>query len=253
MTLLQRTTRRLHLTDLGELYFRHAEAGLANLLDAEAALTESVGEPKGRLRVTAPADLGDRLLSGIVCRMRRACPQVALELVLTSQYVDLVGEGIDVAIRAGALKDSSLIAKNVGVARWQLFASPDYLAGAPELAAPQALRHHRCLQFAPLGRDAWTLSGPTGSVTLPMPGLVLVDDIRLVRAMAVADIGVALLPAFLCGEELKAGQLVRVLPEWQARADPIHLVYPRQRFVPPKLRVFVELAAEVLREALDRA
>ena len=72
-------------------------------------------------------------------------------------------------------------------------------------------------------------------------------------AMAVADIGVALLPAFLCGEELKAGQLVRVLPEWQARADPIHLVYPRQRFVPPKLRVFVELAAEVLREALDRA
>ena len=253
VTLLQRTTRRLHLTDLGELYFRHAEAGLANLLDAEAALTESVGEPKGRLRVTAPADLGDRLLSGIVCRMRRACPQVALELVLTSQYVDLVGEGIDVAIRAGALKDSSLIARNVGVARWQLFASPDYLAGAPELAAPQALRHHRCLQFAPLGRDAWTLSGPTGSVTLPMPGLVLVDDIRLVRAMAVADIGVALLPAFLCGEELKAGQLVRVLPEWQARADPIHLVYPRQRFVPPKLRVFVELAAEILREALDRA
>ena len=140
VTLLQRTTRRLHLTDLGELYFRHAEAGLANLLDAEAALTESVGEPKGRLRVTAPADLGDRLLSGIVCRMRRACPQVALELVLTSQYVDLVGEGIDVAIRAGALKDSSLIARNVGVARWQLFASPDYLAGAPELVAPQALR-----------------------------------------------------------------------------------------------------------------
>ena len=83
--------------------------------------------------------------------------------------------------------------------------------------------------------------------------VLAVDDIRLVRAMAVADIGVALLPAFLCGEELKAGQLVRVLPEWQARADPIHLVYPRQRFVPPKLRVFVELAAEVLREALDRA
>ena len=251
VTLLQRTTRRLHLTDLGELYFRPAETGLASLRDAEAALTESVGEPRGRLRVTAPADFGDRLLSTVVCRMRQACPQVALEFVLTNQYVDLVAEGVDVAIRAGVLKDSSLIAKPVGVAPWRLFASPDYLASAPELAAPQALRHHRCLQFAPLGRDAWTLNGVTGSVTVPMPGLVLVDDLRLVRSMAVAGVGGALLPDYLCSEECLTGQLVRVLPEWPARADPIHLVYPRQRFVPPKLRVFVDLAAEVLRDALD--
>ena len=84
-----------------------------------------------------------------------------------------------------------------------------------------------------------------------MPGLVLVDDLRLVRSMAVAGVGVALLPDYLCSEECLTGQLVRVLPEWPARADPIHLVYPRQRFVPPKLRVFVDLAAEVLRDALD--
>ncbi|UXY16043.1 LysR family transcriptional regulator [Chitiniphilus purpureus] len=250
VTLLQRTTRRLHLTEPGALYYRHAAAGLGCMLDAEAAVTASSTEPRGRLRVTGPADLGDQLMADIVSRLRRQHPKVSVDLVLTGHYVDLVAEGVDVAIRTGPLKDSTLIAKHVGIACWAPFASPDYLAAAPPVTAPQALRHHHCLQFTPLGKEAWTLADPQGSVVVPLPGEVLVDDARVVHALALAGEGVALLPVHLCRQDCAQGRLVRILPEWHARADPIHIVYPRQRFMPPKLRAFVDLAAEALRQWL---
>lgn len=250
VTLLQRTTRRLHLTEAGELYFAHASTGLGHMLDAEAAVTEALGEPAGRLRATAPADLGDELLAGIMTRMRRQHPLVQVEMMLTNRHVDLVAEGIDVAIRTGNLKDSSLIARQVGVARWEPVASPAYLESGPPIDAPQSLRHHCCLQFTPLGKDAWTLTDRKGSVVVPMSGQIMVNDIRVVRAMAIAGAGVALLPLYLCRQECASGQLIPVLPEWHAKADPIHLVYPQQRFMPPKLRAFVDLAAEELRNSL---
>lgn len=253
VTLLQRTTRRLNLTEAGELYFQHASTGLGHLLVAEAAVTESVGEPTGLLRVTAPADLGDHILAGIMTRMRRRYPKVRVDMALTDRHVDLVAEGVDAAIRAGDLKDSSLIAKNVGVACWSPVASPDYLKSAPPLDSPQALRRHCCLQFTPLGKEAWTLTATTGSVIVPMSGQVMVNDVRVVRSLVLAGEGVALLPRYLCREECATGQLVQVLPEWRAKADPIHIVYPRQRFMPPKLRAFVDLAAGELRNWMEDA
>ncbi|SCK14533.1 LysR family transcriptional regulator [Vogesella sp. LIG4] len=246
VTLLQRTTRQLKLTEAGELYYEHASTGLAHMLDAESVVTESIGEPRGVLRVTAPADLGDQLLSSIAQQVRRNYPKVSIDMLLVDRYVDLIAEGVDVAIRTGALKDSSLIARHAGVAQWVPFASPGYLETAPVPDMPQALRHHRCLQFTPLGRDSWTLKGETGSVTVPMTGQVQVNDIRVIRALALAGEGVALLPLYLCKEDCTAGRLVRVLPEWYAKADPVHLVYPRQRFMAPKLRAFIELAIQEL-------
>lgn len=249
--LLQRTTRRLHLTEAGTLYFEHAAAGLGHMLDAEAAVTESVGEPSGLLRVTAPADLGDHILAGMMHRMRRLHPKVRLDMLLLSRHVDLVAEGVDVAIRTGNLKDSSLIARHAGIARWVPFASPEYLASAPPLDTPQALRHHCCLQFTPHGREAWTLYEANGSVVVPLTGQAMVNDVRVVRAMVEAGEGIALLPLYLCREACAEGRLVRVLPTWHARADPINIVYPRQRFMPPKLRAFTALAAHELRNWLE--
>jgi len=251
VTLLQRTTRRLNLTDAGSLYYQHAATGLGHMLDAEAAVTESTGEPKGLLRVTAPADIGDDLLADIVRQMHRRFPLVGIDLLLVSRYVDLVAEGVDIAIRTGSLKDSTLIAKNVGLARWVPFASPDYLASMPLPDSPQALRHHCCLQFTPLGKESWTLSGAGGSLTVPLPGMVMINDVRIIRAMTLAGEGVALLPEYLCRAECAAGRLQRLLPDWYAKADPVHLVYPRQRFMPPKLRAFIDLAGDVLGRWLE--
>jgi DNA-binding transcriptional LysR family regulator len=252
VTLLQRTTRRLNLTDVGAIYFEHASEGLGHMLEAEAAVTSATGEAKGLLRLTAPADMGDTLLARIVNRVRQAHPKVSIDLVLVDRYVDLVAEGIDVAIRAGVLQDSSMIAKPVGIARWTPFASPEYLKSAPPLTRPQHLRHHRCLQFTPLGKEQWTLANAKGSLTIPMPGDVLINDVGVIRSMVLAGEGIALLPTYLCRTECDKGLLVPALPDWQAKADPLNVVYPKQRFVSPKLRAFIDIAADELSEWLGR-
>ncbi|MBD8511960.1 LysR family transcriptional regulator [Photobacterium sp. WH77] len=250
VTLLQRTTRKLQLTEAGEIYFKHAAKGLHHILDAESAVVESVAEPAGRLCITAPADLGDHILSEIISTMRQHCPKVTLELVLMNRYVDLIAEGIDVAIRTGSLADSTLVAKKVGTACWAPFASPAFLETIDPPENPQDLRHYSCLQFSALGKASWTLYNQSNSVTVPMPGTVVVNDVGLMHAMAIAGEGIALLPTYLYENTGHAGKLVRILPEWHAKADPIHIVYPRQQFMPPKLRYFIDLASELLEKRL---
>jgi DNA-binding transcriptional LysR family regulator len=250
VTLLQRTTRRLHLTEAGEMFYRHAAVGLDHMLEAEAAVAAVSGEARGLLRLTAPSDFGDEILVGLIDALLAEHPAIHLELTLTDRFVDLVAEGVDVAIRAGELEDSTLVARRVGVACWAAVASPGYLHAAPSLARPQDLQEHRCLQFTSLGREQWTLAGAGGEVSVPMSGELVVNDMGVIRKEALAGRGIALLPTYVCRREIEDGRLVRVLPEWRAKADPVHLVYPRQRFVPPKLRAFMDVAAPLLQEWL---
>ncbi|WP_116368230.1 LysR family transcriptional regulator [Parahaliea mediterranea] len=250
-TLLRRTTRRMHLTEAGQVYFDHAAAGLDYLLAAREALSEVSTAPVGRLRVSAPVDVGDHILAAIVRLMREQHPKVDLEFVLTNRYVDLVAEGIDVAIRTGRLKDSSLIAKRVGMARWVLFASRDYLASCTHtLKSPEGLRRHRCLQFTPMGKGAWTFTNGEASVTVPLSGSVMVNDVGVIHAMLLKGEGVALLPTYLCRGKAASDAIVPVLPEWTASEDPISMVFPRQQFMPPKLRAFIDIASQEFRERL---
>jgi DNA-binding transcriptional LysR family regulator len=247
ITLLQRTTRRLHLTEAGTAYYHHASLGLGHMLEAEAAIDEARQQPQGKLKVTAPADLGDKLLAGLIERARNEFPELEVELLLTDRYIDLVAEGVDVAIRTGELRDSSMVAKSLGTIRWALFASKDYLAHAPQLDEPQQLHMHNCLQFTPMGRDAWDLSNERSHITVPLPGRAMANSIGVIRAMAVNGQGIALLPTFICQPDMAVEELVPVLADWHGRADPVHLVYPRQRFMPPKLRAFIDLAHAELR------
>lgn len=253
ITLLQRTTRRLHLTEAGAAYYHHASLGLGYMLEAEAAIDEARKQPQGRLKVTAPADMGDDLLGGLIERTQREYPALEMELLLTDRFVDLVAEGIDAAIRAGELQDSSLVARSLGSIRWGLFASRDYLKQAPPLDEPQHLHAHHCLQFTPMGRDGWDLRNGRSHITIPLTGRTIANSIGVVHAMAANGLGVGLLPTFTCKPGLAAENLVRVLPDWQGRADPIHLVYPRQRFMPPKLRAFIDLAQAELRTHFEDA
>ncbi|MFL9609457.1 LysR substrate-binding domain-containing protein [Methylobacillus sp. Pita2] len=247
VTLLQRTTRRLNLTEAGQAYFEHAALGLGYMLEAEAAIDATRQAPQGKLKVSAPADLGDSLLAGLVKQVQSQYPALEMELVLTERYVDLVAEGIDAAIRTGELRDSSLIAKPLGSVCWAAFAHRHYLEHAPALQHPQDLNRHHCLQFSPMGRNAWTFSRGDSSVTVPLKGSTMANSIGIVRNMALNGQGVALLPTYICRPGLIIGELERVLPEWQAQSDSIHLVYPRQRFMPPKLRAFIDIAQSELR------
>lgn len=247
ITLLQRTTRKLHLTEAGTAYYHHAALGLGHMLEAEAAIDEARQQPQGKLKVTAPADLGDRLLASLVEHAQREYPALEVELLLTDRYIDLVADGVDVAIRTGELRDSSLVAKSLGTIRWALFASREYLQQAPPLDEPQQLHAHRCLQFTPMGLESWDLSNGENNITIPLSGSAMANSIGVVRAMVASGQGVALLPTFICQPALAVGDLVRVLPDWQGRADSVHLVYPRQRFMPPKLRAFIDLAQVKLR------
>lgn len=247
VTLLQRTTRRLSLTEAGAMYFEHAATGLGYLLEAEAALDEARQQPQGVLKVTAPADLGDALLGGLVAQVQQIYPALSLELMLTERYVDLVAEGVDVALRTGELRDSSLVAKSLGTIQWALFVSPHYLQSAGQIATPADLSQHQTVQFTPMGRHHWELQQGATAIRVPLNGRMLVNSIGVVQAMAESGQGVALLPTFICQPTVAAGGLQRVLPAWRGQADALHLVYPKQRFMPPKLRGFIDLAVAALK------
>ncbi|MDO9206234.1 LysR family transcriptional regulator [Methylotenera sp.] len=247
ITLLQRTTRQLNLTEAGTIYYHHASQGLSYLLEAEAAIDEACKQPQGRLKVTAPADLGDSLLANLVERMQQKHPALEVDLLLTDRYIDLVAEGIDAAIRTGDLRDSSLVAKSLGTIHWAIFASRDYLKKSAPLEVPQDLHAHYCLQFTPMGRDLWNLRSEHSNISIPLQSRMMVNSIGVVKSMAENGQGVALLPAFICKQGLISGDLLRVLPDWQGKADPVHLVYPKQRFMPPKLRAFLDITQAELR------
>lgn len=242
VTLLTRTTRKLKLTEAGDAYFRSSLRGLEEIGRAEDELSATRVAPQGRLRVTVPADLGNSCLMGLVTEYARAAPGVALELIYTNQLIDLVADGVDAAIRAGALPNSGLIAKRIGLAEWVAYASPAYLkrAGAPR--HPRELKQHACLQFTAMGTESWALLRGKSEVIAPIEPRLIANEMTLLRDLALAGRGIALLPTFLCHADERAGRLARVLPEWRASSDPIQLVYPRQAFVTPKLRAFVEVA-----------
>src|SRR3569832_2101793 len=223
VTLLQRTTRKLHLAEAGELYFRKVAQGMEDILRAEAEVGSSQREPQGLLRVTAPIDMGDTHFVELVCTFKRKYPKVSLELIFSDRRLDLIAEGVDVAIRAGELKDSGLIAKKLGRVCWAAYASPAYLKRA----------------------------GSKHSVSVPLASRVIGNDMTLMKALALSDMGIALLPTYACRAEVKSGKLIRVLPGYHAKIAPVHLVYPGQMFVPPKLRAFIEIADAIFKRALQ--
>jgi len=239
--LLHRTTRTLRPTEAGESYYDRARQILADVDDAEQEVTELQSNPRGRLRVTAGVSFGAAYLGDIVSTFSKKYPDVEVEINLTDRYVDLIGEGFDVAIRAGRLDDSSLIAKRLGSARQLICGSPDYLKrrGTPRVV--DDLREHSCIRFG-LSRhgSAWPLK--SGSV--PVSGRLTIDNGELMLACAVNGLGLAMLPVFICGREVAAGRLVPVLEDEMLQSGGVYAVYPHSRNLSAKVRAFVDHATE---------
>lgn len=250
-TLIQRTTRKLVVTPAGQAYFKRCMQGLEEIEAAESELLITKGEPQGLLRITGPVELGSSILPELISQYTTKYPKVRTEVILTERYVDLLSEGVDLAIRAGELKDSSLIAKKIGSVYFVLVASPKYLKARGEPSHPRELRQHRCLQHTPMGIEEWKLTSTKGSLNVPLPGQIISNDLKMIKLMALRGDGIALLPNHICYSEVANGKLVRILPEWHTNNNPIHFVYPSQRFVTPKLSAFMDMAMGSLKKLFE--
>jgi DNA-binding transcriptional LysR family regulator len=248
ITLLQRTTRRLRPTEAGQAYFQRAVRALDDLQAAENELETGRAEPRGLLRLTAPVDVGRDIVPALVHSFLEAYSRMDVELVITNRRLDLIDEGIDLAIRAGELKDSGLIARRFELGHFGLWASPDYLAGRADPRHPKDLAQHRGLQFSQFKTSGIRLTNGKETVNVMVEGRLVADDFETLRALAVLGEGVAFLPSFLCAEEKKQEKLVRVLPQWRGDKVSLSLVYPGQRFVPAKVRAFIAVAEELFKK-----
>ncbi|RQR35440.1 LysR family transcriptional regulator [Burkholderia sp. Bp9143] len=241
--LLSRTTRRQSLTDSGQLFYERAKSILAEMEAAEALMAETRSEPRGRLRISAPITFGSHGLAPEIPEYLSQHPEVSVDLNLSNRTVDLVEEGFDVVFRTGDLPDSSLIARRLGWYRLVLCAAPDYIRSAGKLRSPEDLTNHECLVFShTVLRTQWTFDGPDGRVSVPIKGRFSTNSGEALRSTAVAGMGILLQPYELVADEIAAGRLVRLLPEYEPPARALHALYASDRQMTPKLRSFLEFA-----------
>jgi len=237
--LLQRTSRKLSLTDVGRTYYDYCARIVGEIEDAERAVSSLQDAPRGLLRVTTGTNVG--FLGPIIGDFLKRYPEIRLELYSTGRVVDLIEERFDLGIRAGMLADSSLIARSLGSVKWFLAATPAYLKGRGRPKSPEDLKAHDCLVFgAGTGAAALRLENADRSVQVPLSPRLVAGDMDVLHAVAMAGLGIALLPGFLCVEELRARRLERVLREWNAPPTPVHVVYPSSRHLSLKVSRFVD-------------
>lgn len=244
VTLLHRTTRKIAVTEVGEVYFRHCVTALQEMETAEITLSARKGAPAGTLRITTTADVGHILLWPLVKGYLKTFPSMKVELVLTNRYLDLVQENIDLAVRIGDLKDSSMIARSFVQSPGHLWASPSYLKKSAPIKHPRDLEKHNCINFSKYISQVIELEKGDEKIQAPFPGRINVDDMQTVKSFVLSGEGIGTIPQFLCDEEYKNGKLMKVLPSWTWIPTKLSFVYPAQRFVSPKVQSFIEHALQ---------
>lgn len=241
--LINRTTRRHHLTEAGFAFYERVKIILAEVEAAESMTAIRDGIPRGCLRINAPVSFGIHALSKRLPEYMAAYPEVSIDLSLSNRYIDLIDEGIDVAFRVGELSDSGLIARTLAPYRLCLCAAPSYLESHPPISHPNDLVTHECLGFSYTElRTRWTFTALEGEVTVPVSGRLMVDSGEALLMVARAGMGLLLQPSELVKEDLVAGRLIEVLSEYPIATRPFHLLYVPDRRMTPKLRSFVDFA-----------
>ena len=244
--LLNRTTRRLSLTEGGQGFYERCVQLLADLDEAEQAAAQNAARPRGTLRVMTSINFGVRHVSPAIGEFLAKYPDVRFDVSLSDRIVDLVEEGYDLAIRIGSAGGETLVARKLGEARMVACASPAYLKahGAPK--TPEDLARHSCLtyEYMPL-RNVWTFRGKDGREhAVRVSGPLHSNNGDLLAAAAVAGVGIAYEPEFILGPDLKAGRLVPILGSYTSPLGPIYAVYPSRRYLSAKVRAFVDFLAE---------
>ncbi|KAG0164429.1 LysR substrate binding transcriptional regulator [Apophysomyces sp. BC1015] len=246
--LLQRTTRRLNLTPDGTAYYERCVRILADIAETEQSFHEGARNPRGKLRVDMPGSIGRLVVLPRLCEFHSRYPDVELMVGLSDKPVDLIQEGVDAVIRVGTLQDSTLVARRVGVFQGVTCASPEYLERHGEPRTLQELESHCAVNYfsSRTGRIIdWDFLVDGKPVTVKMKGAVAVNDADAYLSCALEGFGLIQPARFMALPYLQSGQLKEVLPQWKTQPMPISVVYPHNRHLSPKVRVFVDWVAEM--------
>jgi len=247
--LVSRNTRKLSITDSGLIFARHAQRILDDIQEAEQAVTERRHDLHGAFRISMPMSFGMSHLSPLIAHFLRQHPAVQFQVELADRYVDVIGEGFDMAIRIGTLADSTLISRRLGELKRVICCSPDYLVRAGEPETADALIHHACLRYGREGQQGWELIQDGKRKLVDVRGPMVSNNGEMLRDAAIAGLGMVLLPEFIVGPALKSGELVAVLENSYPASLNLHAVYPQHRQRSEINRVFLDYLVEALRSA----
>jgi len=253
--LLQRTTRRLNATDAGRRYFENCVRLLDEISEVEAEVRNSQAEPSGRLRVSAPINFGNEVLGPVISAIAQRYPRLEIQIELSDRFVDLIEEGFDVALRIRTnLPDSSLIVRRVSAITRSVCAAPSYLKRMGTPKTPEDLKNHACLIYTlSTSPFDWKFSAGNKTVAVRVNGSIQSNNGQFLMSFLHAGMGIALLPDFTVGEDIRSGKLKRILENYPVEPHDLYLVYPANRHQSPKLRAFMDMAAQHLSGQCDRA
>lgn len=247
LRLLHRTTRKLELTEAGQIYYERSKRIVDEARLAHEQLGELLAQPSGVLRASLPVDFASAYLAPLIAEFARLYPGISFDFDLTPRRVDLVSEPFDVAIRMGESQDSNLIARQLASLATHVYASPGYLARAGELRQPADLARHQCLGFRASKTMAWRLTRTDGSeaVDVEVSGRFQLNSMGMMRRLATLDLGLVVLADALAADEVASGRLRRVLPDWQGPRTPVYAI-TETRLLPAKTQRFIEFLRERL-------
>ncbi|MGH8332757.1 MAG: LysR family transcriptional regulator [Pseudomonas sp.] len=246
LRLLNRTTRKIELTEAGQLYFDRCKRIVDEARLAHEQLGEMLAHPSGLLRASLPVDFANIYLAPLIAEFARRYPGISFEFDLTPRQVDLVSEPVDVVIRMGEPADSNLIARKLASLSRRLYASPRYLELNGEPSNPSELVNHECLRLRKAGK--WQLSHSGEVVEVEVGGRFQLNSVGMLRRLATLDLGIALLPEGIAADDLRTGLLQPVLPQWHANPIPVYAL-TETRLLPAKTQRFIEFLREQLEQA----
>ena len=247
--LLHRTTRRLSLTEEGEVFYARCKELLGELAEAEAEITSRTGKACGQLKVSAPVSFGLLHLAPLWAGFMARHPDVVLDVTLSDRMVDLVEEGFDVAVRVARLPSSSLVGRKLSSTRSVLCASPKYLRAHDMPKHPADLAQHTVIAYSLLSTgDTWSFEGPEGTVSVKVEPRMRSNSGDTCRAAALGHQGIIVQPTFLIGDDLRSGALVELMPQYRAVELGIYALYPSRKHVLPKVRLLVDYLVAALKK-----
>jgi len=248
--LLNRTTRRLSLTEAGRVFYERSRKGLADIEDAQAEVSRLQGEPRGTLRINAPMSFGILHVAPALPEFMKRYPDVTVDMNLDDRKVDVIEGGFDVSVRISDLPDSSLVARRIAPCRHAIVAAPAYLEQYGTPRAPEELRDHNIItyRYQESALD-WHFQTPGNKpISVPVSGSLMMNNSLALRAALLEGMGITRTPTFVVGKDIQDGRLTPILRDYETLEVTIFLVYPQRRHLSPKVRAFVDFMAERISE-----